>query len=211
MRKFMLAVASAAALLAGISAAAAEGTVKVGLIMPYSGQFADTATQMDNAIKLYVKQHGDRVAADGGSLSAQEVADRLGLSRQAVYKRLQNQQLLAQLSDGQRTQLRMQATVEGLSIAAITYYVVSLLLYAFKALKTSQIEGEMLDRASVQSSLRKHFGLATSAGRARPAERGIAEMMAGLYEKHAAPLSALPCSINTVSCSRHGSAKSVTS
>ena len=30
--------------------------------MPYSGQFADTATQMDNAIKLYIKQHGDRVA-----------------------------------------------------------------------------------------------------------------------------------------------------
>src|SRR3974377_124875 len=30
--------------------------------MPYSGQFADTATQMDNAIKLYIKQHGDTVA-----------------------------------------------------------------------------------------------------------------------------------------------------
>ena len=30
--------------------------------MPYSGQFADTAAQMDNAIKLYMKQHGDTVA-----------------------------------------------------------------------------------------------------------------------------------------------------
>ncbi len=30
--------------------------------MPYSGQFADAATQMDNAIKLYVKEHGDTVA-----------------------------------------------------------------------------------------------------------------------------------------------------
>jgi branched-chain amino acid transport system substrate-binding protein len=30
--------------------------------LPYSGQFADTATQMDNAIKLYVKQKGDSVA-----------------------------------------------------------------------------------------------------------------------------------------------------
>jgi len=36
--------------------------VKIGLIMPYSGQFADTATQMDNAIRLYMKQHGDTVA-----------------------------------------------------------------------------------------------------------------------------------------------------
>ena len=32
------------------------------VIMPYSGQFADTAAQMDNAIKLYMKQHGDTVA-----------------------------------------------------------------------------------------------------------------------------------------------------
>lgn len=47
----------------------------------------------------------------------------------------QNQQLLAQLSHGQQTQLRLQTTVEGLSLAAITYYVVSLLLYGFKALK----------------------------------------------------------------------------
>src|SRR5215210_9445150 len=42
--------------------AGAQQTVKIGLIMPYSGQFADTATQMDNAIKLYVKQNGDTVA-----------------------------------------------------------------------------------------------------------------------------------------------------
>ena len=62
MRKLMLGLAGAAALLASGPATYAEDTVKVGLIMPYSGQFADTATQMDNAIKLYVKQHGDTVA-----------------------------------------------------------------------------------------------------------------------------------------------------
>src|SRR5258706_4063342 len=44
-----------------VSSAGAQ-TVKIGLIMPYSGQFADAATQMDNAIKLYVKEHGDTVA-----------------------------------------------------------------------------------------------------------------------------------------------------
>jgi len=52
--------------------------------MPYSGQFADTGTQMDNAIKLYVKQHGDVVAGkklefirkDVGGI-APEVAKRL--------------------------------------------------------------------------------------------------------------------------------------
>jgi branched-chain amino acid transport system substrate-binding protein len=39
-----------------------QDTVKIGMIMPYSGQFADTAVQMDNAIKLYMQQHGDIVA-----------------------------------------------------------------------------------------------------------------------------------------------------
>lgn len=48
----------------------------------------------------------------------------------------QNQQLLEKLTRGQELQLRLQSTVEGLSIAAISYYVVSLLLYGFKALKT---------------------------------------------------------------------------
>ncbi len=42
--------------------AAAQQPVKIGLIMPYSGQFADASLQMDNAIKLYVKKHGDTVA-----------------------------------------------------------------------------------------------------------------------------------------------------
>src|SRR6187402_3936616 len=67
-----------------VSPAAAQGTVKIGLIMPYSGQFADTATQMDNAIKLYMKQNGDTVAGkkieiirkDSGGI-APDVAKRL--------------------------------------------------------------------------------------------------------------------------------------
>lgn len=45
----------------------------------------------------------------------------------------QNQQLLAKLTKGQELQLRLQSTVEGLSIAAISYYVVSLILYLGKA------------------------------------------------------------------------------
>jgi branched-chain amino acid transport system substrate-binding protein len=47
------------------SAGHAAGTVKIGLIMPYSGQFADAATQMDDAIKLYLKQHGDKLGGMG--------------------------------------------------------------------------------------------------------------------------------------------------
>ena len=53
------AVALLFAALLGARAANAQDTVKIGVIMPYSGQFADTATQMDNGIKLYMKQNGD--------------------------------------------------------------------------------------------------------------------------------------------------------
>ena len=42
--------------------AGAQETVKIGLIMTYSGQFADAAVQIDNGIKLFMKQHGDMVA-----------------------------------------------------------------------------------------------------------------------------------------------------
>jgi branched-chain amino acid transport system substrate-binding protein len=44
------------------SAASAQGTVKIGLINSYSGQFADTGIQIDNGAKLYMQQHGDTVA-----------------------------------------------------------------------------------------------------------------------------------------------------
>jgi branched-chain amino acid transport system substrate-binding protein len=54
--------ASALAVLLGVSAAHAQGSIKIGVILPYSGQFADTATQIDNGIKLYMKQNGDSIA-----------------------------------------------------------------------------------------------------------------------------------------------------
>jgi branched-chain amino acid transport system substrate-binding protein len=59
MRKILLLLAS---VLPWAPTANAQETIKIGLIMAYSGQFADTAAQMDNGIKLYIKQHGDAVA-----------------------------------------------------------------------------------------------------------------------------------------------------
>ena len=41
---------------------AAKDTVKIGVVMSYSGQFADPTIQSDNGIKLYMKQHGDKLA-----------------------------------------------------------------------------------------------------------------------------------------------------
>ncbi|HEX5778513.1 MAG TPA: ABC transporter substrate-binding protein [Xanthobacteraceae bacterium] len=59
MKPIALATLAMAALAAPVQA---QETIKVGIILSYSGQFADAATQMDNAIKLYVKQNGDTVA-----------------------------------------------------------------------------------------------------------------------------------------------------
>ena len=61
MKRFGLAAAAMlACLLPGASHA--DGTIKIGVVMPYSGQFADLAKQMDNGIKIYLQQHGDKVA-----------------------------------------------------------------------------------------------------------------------------------------------------
>jgi len=62
MRKSLIGLGGLAAALLATAPAAAQGTIKIGVILPYSGQFADGAAQLDNAIKLYVKQHGDTVA-----------------------------------------------------------------------------------------------------------------------------------------------------
>jgi len=58
-------------------------------------------------------------------------------TRVDIATEVQNQQLLEKLTRGQELQLRLQTTVEGLSIAAISYYVVSLLLYLGKAGKAA--------------------------------------------------------------------------
>lgn len=58
-------------------------------------------------------------------------------TRVDIVTEAQNQQLLEKLTRGQDMQLHLQATVEGLSIAAISYYVISLLLYLAKGAKAA--------------------------------------------------------------------------
>ena len=67
-----------------------------------------------------------------------------------------------------------QVTIEAISTEAVT---------------TSEIEGEVLDRASVQSSLRRQLGLNFDQRKVRPQEHGIAKMMVSLYRSFAEPLS----------------------
>lgn len=57
-------------------------------------------------------------------------------TRVDITREQQNQQLLEQMNNRSHLQLRLQETVEGLSVAAITYYTVGLIGYGAKSLKS---------------------------------------------------------------------------
>lgn len=80
-----------------------------------------------------------------------ERASALLRTRVDIATESQNQMLLEKLTRGQELQLRLQSTVEGLSIAAISYYVISLVLYGGKAAKAAglPINPEMLAGALI--------------------------------------------------------------
>jgi Fic family protein len=68
---------------------------------------------------------------------------------------------------------RSQLTVEAMSTEALT---------------TSEIEGEILDRASIQSSIQRQLGLTADRRRVGAAEQGISEMMIDLSKSFSDPL-----------------------
>src|ERR1700733_5327251 len=59
MQRFFCGCAGLALALLGAGAANAQDSVKIGMINEYSGQFADTGSQIDHGLTLYMKQHGD--------------------------------------------------------------------------------------------------------------------------------------------------------
>jgi branched-chain amino acid transport system substrate-binding protein len=100
------------------TAANAQQAVKVGVVMSFSGQFADTGTQINNGIKLYMKQHGDTVAGkkiqlinkDSGGIApdvakrlSQEVIVRDGATILAGYDLTPNAMAAADVSDKAKT------------------------------------------------------------------------------------------------------------
>jgi branched-chain amino acid transport system substrate-binding protein len=62
-----MSIRTAAAVALGLALSLSSGvfaqeTVKIGVILPYSGPFADAANQLEAGIKLYMQQNGDEVA-----------------------------------------------------------------------------------------------------------------------------------------------------
>ena len=62
-------------------------------------------------------------------------------------------------------------------------------LISEEALQTSKIEGELLDRDSLQSSIFRQFGMKVDNRSIPPAEQGIATMMVNLYKTFDKPIS----------------------
>lgn len=60
-------------------------------------------------------------------------------TRVDIRNETQNQELLRRLTRGQSLQVRLGETVEGLSVAAISYYVIGLLGYGFKAMEQTPL------------------------------------------------------------------------
>lgn len=71
---------------------------------------------------------------------------------------------------------------------ADTHEQLTVRLMTDEALTSSAIEGETLERASVQSSIRRELGLQAPAVAASPAEEGMAKLMVAVARTFAAPL-----------------------
>ena len=78
MRKLLAGLGSLAVAAFAVTEAQAQDAVKVGLIAAYTGQFADTAAQIDQGVKLYIKLHGDTVAGKKIVIIRRIPADRCG-------------------------------------------------------------------------------------------------------------------------------------
>jgi uncharacterized membrane-anchored protein len=84
---------------------------------------------MATCVTLSQRLHdlSERISRTSGLLS----------TRVDIAREKQNQALLASMDRRAKLQLRLQQTVEGLSIAAITYYVVGLMGWVFKAIQAA--------------------------------------------------------------------------
>lgn len=61
-------------------------------------------------------------------------------------------------------------------------------ILCIEGMQSSKIEGETLDRESLQSSIRKHFGLKDSAPTSSVKETGMAKLLCDVYDTFAEPL-----------------------
>lgn len=99
------------------------------------------AVNTSKSVALQLESLSERVARATQSLS----------TRTAITRERQNQALLETMARRAKMQLRLQQTVEGLSVAAVSYYVVGLIGYGAKGLKAlgSPLEPDLIMAISI--------------------------------------------------------------
>ena len=171
MRRTITGLAAFAATLLAASAASAQDTVKVGVVMSFSGQFADTGTQIGNGIDLYMKQHGDTVAGkkiqiikkDSGSIApdvakrlSQEVIVRDGAKILAGYDLTPNAMAAADVS--------AQAKTFMVDMNAATSVIITKSPYMVRTSFTVWMANEVLGQWAYKNGARKAYTLVSDFG-----------------------------------------------
>jgi len=90
LRRSFLAALAATALAAGTLPAAAQDTVKVGLIIPLTGPFTTTGKQLEAAARLYMQQNGTTVAGKKVELIVRDDAGRAENTARIAGEMIQN-------------------------------------------------------------------------------------------------------------------------
>ena len=140
----------------------ARTTFRFGATRAYAAILSDRletlgtpASQTAPAIASFLERRNEpafrtceRMETNLGNLAAR-LTRASGLLRTRIDVELakQNNTLLASMSERTKLQLRLQQTVEGLSVAAISYYVVGLVGYLLKAAKEAHVLPLPLDLA----------------------------------------------------------------
>jgi len=78
------------------------------------------------------------------------------------------------------------AFLQGVSEKDRNYFIVEIL--SSEGIESSKIEGEVLERMSLQSSIKQHFGLHTDLKQGGEKESGMAELLCNVYETFDKPL-----------------------
>src|SRR6266498_2245432 len=162
MRKTLVGFAGIAAAVLAVSPATAQQTIKIGVILGYSGQFADPSVQMDNGIRLYMQQHGDTVAGkkieiirkDTGGIApdiakrlAQELVVRDGVDILAGFALTPNTLAASDVSD--------QAKKFMVIMNAATSIITTKSNYSTRTSMTLPMVGETMGNWAYKSGIRK--------------------------------------------------------
>jgi uncharacterized membrane-anchored protein len=130
-----------------------------GLVLRRIAELRETRLQGLQTIDEFMSRRLAPAASTCANVSQRlkGLADRVGqasallATRVGIAREHQNQALLASMDRRAKLQLRLQQTVEGLSLAAIAYYVAGLVGYLAKALKGAglRIEPDIVIGASI--------------------------------------------------------------